>query len=42
MDACATVPPLAADTDRHLIACWLTDATKQAAPVAHAPAGDAA
>ena len=31
MDECATVPPLAADTDRHLIACWLTDATKQAA-----------
>jgi hypothetical protein len=42
MDECATVPPLAADTDRHLIACWLTDATKHAAPVDHASAGDLA
>ena len=30
MDVCATVPPLAHETDEHLIACWLSEATKQA------------
>jgi len=42
MEECATVPPLAADTDQHLIACWLNDATRHAAPVDHASAGDLA
>ena len=42
MDVCATVPPLAHDTDEHLIACWLSEATKQAGRPDHATAGGAA
>ena len=42
MDACATVPPLAHETDEHLIACWLSEATKQAGRPDHATAGGAA
>jgi ABC-type dipeptide/oligopeptide/nickel transport system ATPase component len=42
MDECTTVPPLAAETDDHLIACWLSEATKQAAGRAGAAAGGAA
>jgi hypothetical protein len=30
MEVCATVPPLAHETDEHQIACWLSDATLQA------------
>jgi peptide/nickel transport system ATP-binding protein len=42
MDVCATVPPLAHETDEHLIACWLSEATKQAGRPDHATAGGAA
>jgi len=42
MDVCATVPPLAHATDEHLIACWLSEATKQAGRPDHATAGGAA
>ncbi len=42
MDECATVPPLAHETDDHLIACWLSEATKQAAHPNHASTGGAA
>jgi peptide/nickel transport system ATP-binding protein len=42
MDECATVPPLALETSDHLIACWLSDATKAAAEPDHAPTGGAA
>ena len=42
MDVCATVPPLAHETDEHLIACWLSEATKQAGRPDHARAGGAA
>jgi peptide/nickel transport system ATP-binding protein len=41
MDVCATVPPLAHETDEHLIACWLSEATKQAGRPDHATAGGA-
>ncbi len=30
MEECAAVPPLAHESDEHLIACWLSDATRQA------------
>jgi peptide/nickel transport system ATP-binding protein len=30
MEECAVVPPLAQESDDHLIACWLSDATRQA------------
>jgi peptide/nickel transport system ATP-binding protein len=30
MEECALVPPLAHESDEHLIACWLSDATRQA------------
>jgi hypothetical protein len=42
MDVCTTVPPLAGETDEHLIACWLSEATKQAGRPDHATAGGAA
>jgi peptide/nickel transport system ATP-binding protein len=42
MDVCATVPPLGHETDEHLIACWLSEATKQAGRPDHATAGGAA
>ena len=42
MDVCATVPPIAHETDEHLIACWLSEATKQAGRPDHATAGGAA
>jgi len=42
MDECAIVPPLAHESDDHLIACWLTEATKQAAHPDHASTGGAA
>jgi peptide/nickel transport system ATP-binding protein len=42
MDVCAAVPPLAHETDEHLIACWLSEATKQAGRPDHATAGGAA
>jgi peptide/nickel transport system ATP-binding protein len=42
MDVCANVPPLAHETDEHLIACWLSEATKQAGQPDHAAAGGAA
>jgi peptide/nickel transport system ATP-binding protein len=42
MDVCTTVPPLAHETDEHLIACWLSEATKQAGRPDHATAGGAA
>jgi peptide/nickel transport system ATP-binding protein len=42
MDVCATLPPLAHETDEHLIACWLSEATKQAGRPDHATAGGAA
>ncbi len=42
MDVCANVPPLAHETDDHLNACWLSEATKQAAEHEHASAGGAA
>jgi peptide/nickel transport system ATP-binding protein len=42
MDVCATVPPLAQENDEHLIACWLSEATKQAGRPDHATAGGAA
>jgi len=42
MDECATVPPLAHETQDHLIACWLSEATKSAARPDHAQAGGAA
>jgi peptide/nickel transport system ATP-binding protein len=42
MDVCATVPPLAHETDEHLIACWLSEATNQAGRPDHATAGGAA
>jgi peptide/nickel transport system ATP-binding protein len=42
MDVCANVPPLAHETDEHLIACWLSEATKQAGRPDHATAGGAA
>jgi len=42
MDVCANVPPLAHETDEHLIACWLSEATKQAGRPDHAAAGGAA
>jgi len=41
MDECATVPPLAHETQDHLIACWLSEATKSAARPDHAQAGGA-
>ena len=43
MDRCTVVPPLAHETPEHLIACWLSEATKRAAdPAAAAAAGGAA
>jgi oligopeptide/dipeptide ABC transporter ATP-binding protein len=42
MDECATVPPLAHETDDHLIACWLSEATKAEAQPNHASAGGGA
>jgi oligopeptide/dipeptide ABC transporter ATP-binding protein len=42
MDECATVPALAHETDDHLIACWLSEATKAAGQRDHANAGGAA
>jgi len=42
MDECATVPPLAHETSDHLIACWLSEATRQAGRPDHAAAGGAA
>jgi peptide/nickel transport system ATP-binding protein len=42
MDECADVPPLAHETDEHLIACWLSEATKQARRPQNATAGGAA
>jgi oligopeptide/dipeptide ABC transporter ATP-binding protein len=30
MEVCATAPPLAHETDEHQIACWLSEATRQA------------
>jgi peptide/nickel transport system ATP-binding protein len=42
MEECATVPPLAHETDDHLIACWLSEATKHAGRPDHAAAGGAA
>ncbi len=42
MEACADVPPLAHETDEHLIACWLSEATKQAGRPQNATAGGAA
>jgi peptide/nickel transport system ATP-binding protein len=42
MDECVTVPPLAHETDDHLIACWLSEATRQAGRPDHATAGGAA
>ncbi len=30
LEECATVPPLAHETQEHLIACWLSEATRQA------------
>jgi peptide/nickel transport system ATP-binding protein len=42
MDECAEVPPLAHETDEHLIACWLSEATKQAGRPQNATAGGAA
>ena len=42
MDVCSTVPPLAHETDEHLLACWLSEATKQAGRPDHATAGGAA
>ena len=42
MDECATVPPLAHESDEHLIACWLSEATRQAGRPDHATAGGAA
>jgi oligopeptide/dipeptide ABC transporter ATP-binding protein len=42
MDVCATVPALAHETDEHLIACWLSEATKRAGRPDHATAGGAA
>jgi peptide/nickel transport system ATP-binding protein len=30
MEVCATVPPLAHETDEHRIACWLSEATREA------------
>jgi oligopeptide/dipeptide ABC transporter ATP-binding protein len=41
MDECATVPPLAHESDEHLIACWLSEATRQAGRPDHATAGGA-
>jgi oligopeptide/dipeptide ABC transporter ATP-binding protein len=43
MDVCATVPPLAHETGDHLVACWLSEATKAAAGQPdHASTGGAA
>jgi peptide/nickel transport system ATP-binding protein len=42
MDECATVPPLAHESGDHLIACWLSEATRQAGRPDHATAGGAA
>jgi peptide/nickel transport system ATP-binding protein len=42
MDVCANVPPLAHETENHLNACWLSEATKEAAEHEHASAGGAA
>jgi oligopeptide/dipeptide ABC transporter ATP-binding protein len=42
MDECATVPPLGQESDDHLIACWLSEATKEAGRPDHASAGGAA
>jgi peptide/nickel transport system ATP-binding protein len=42
MDECATVPPLAHESDDHVIACWLSEATKHAGRPDHAAAGGAA
>jgi peptide/nickel transport system ATP-binding protein len=42
MDECAEVPPLAHETDEHLIGCWLSEATKQAGRPQNAAAGGAA
>ena len=42
MDECADVPPLAHETDDHLIACWLSEATKRAGRPDHAATGGAA
>jgi len=42
MDACANVPPLAHDSEDHLNACWLSEATKAAAEPDQAQAGGAA
>jgi len=42
MDECANVPPLAHESDEHLIACWLSEATKAEAKPDHASAGGAA
>ncbi len=42
MEECATVPPLASETDEHMIACWLSEATRQAGRPDNAAAGGAA
>jgi peptide/nickel transport system ATP-binding protein len=42
MDECAAVPPLADETDDHLIACWLSEATRRAGNRDHAATGGAA
>jgi len=42
MEECINVPPLAHETEDHLIACWLSDATKDAGRHDHASAGGAA
>jgi peptide/nickel transport system ATP-binding protein len=42
MEECADVPPLAHETDEHQIACWLSEATKQAGRPQNATAGGAA
>jgi peptide/nickel transport system ATP-binding protein len=42
MDECADVPPLAHETDEHLIACWLSEATKRAGRPQNAAAGGVA
>ena len=42
MDECATVPPLALETEGHQIACWLSEATMHAGRPDRAAAGGAA
>jgi peptide/nickel transport system ATP-binding protein len=41
MDECASVPPLAHETGDHLIACWLSEATRDAGRPDHASTGGA-